>query len=176
MNSTRPTDLGATSDAAIRRARIGIGIFIAGLVLNGLTAFPLAGELRVAAHLIGAGGGFHGVAPAGLQEWIVHVRDGLADTYTKYPWVGYGTDWFGFAHLIVALFFVPAWRDPVHHVGTLRVGIVACLLVLPFALIAGPLRGVPFSWRLVDCFVGLLGIVPLAYALQQVRPFEPRST
>ena len=164
------------NSSALRRCRWAVGLFIAGLVLSGLTAFPLAAELGWLAQLVSPGGTLHALAPAGLQQWILLVRDGLHDTYAKYPWVGYGTDWLAFGHLIIALFFLPAWRDPVRHAGTLRIGVVACALVIPLALIAGPMRGIPFYWRLIDCAFGVLGAVPLWYALRQVAAISRSQT
>lgn len=151
--------------SAVRKARLAIALFIAGLVLSGLTAFPLLAELNLLARGVSA---FCPPSSA-LRFWILHVRDGLADTYAKYPWVAYGTDWLAFGHLIIALFFIPAWRDPVRHTGTLRLGVFACILVLPLALIAGPVRGIPFCWRLIDCSFGVFGVVPLLYALRQIK-------
>jgi hypothetical protein len=161
----------------LRRARWAIGLFIAALVLSGLTAFPLLSELNLLARLISPGGPFDSLAPAGLQHWILHVRDGLTDTYARYPWIAYGTDWLAFGHLIIALFFIPVWRDPVRHAGVLGLGLLACVLVIPLALIAGPIRGIPFYWRLIDCSFGLFGVLPLLYALRCVREdesFRPR--
>jgi hypothetical protein len=40
-------------------------------------------------------------------------------------------------------------------------GIIACLGVIPLALIAGAIRQIPFYWRLIDCSFGILGIIPL---------------
>lgn len=40
-----------------RRIRIVLLLFMAGLVVSGLTAFPLEWELRTAARLLGAGDG-----------------------------------------------------------------------------------------------------------------------
>jgi hypothetical protein len=157
----------------LRRARFAIGLFVVALVLSGMTAFPLRSELNFLARLISPGGAFHALAPAGLQHWILVVRDDLVDTDTRYPWLAYGTDWLAFGHIVIALFFIPAWRDPVRHVGTLKIGLVACALVLPLALIAGPLRGIPFYWRLIDCSFGVIGAVPLLYALRCVRAASP---
>jgi hypothetical protein len=42
-------------------------------------------------------------------------------------------------------------------------------LVLPLALICGPLRGIPIYWRLIDCSFGVLGAVPLVYCLHLTR-------
>jgi hypothetical protein len=35
------------------------------------------------------------------------------------------------------------------------------MLVVPLALVCGPLRGIPFYWQLIDCSFGVLGIIPL---------------
>lgn len=168
--------ISGSANSDFRRCRWAIGIFIVGLVFSGVTAFPLAAEMNLLAALISPGGAFHAIAPAGLQQWIVHVRDGLADTYTKYPWVGYGTDWLAFGHLIIALFFIELWRDPVRNAWVLRVGLIACVLVIPLALIAGPVRGILFYWRLIDCSFGVIGAGPLLYALRCVRRIKQAST
>lgn len=163
------------ASSALRRCRWALGIFIVGLVVSGVTAFPLAAEMNVLATLVSPGGTFHAFAPAGLQQWILHVRDGLAETYARYPWIGYGTDWLALGHLVIALFFIEPWRDPVRNAWVLRVGLIACALVIPLALVAGPLRGIPFYWRLIDCSFGVIGALPLLYALRCVRRVELRS-
>jgi hypothetical protein len=157
----------ATAD--LRRCRWAVGLFMAGLVLSGLTAFPLASELRCIAGLVGPGGALHSHTPEGLQRWLLHIHEGLSETYHRYPWVGYGTDWLAFGHIVIALFFIEPWRNPVRSASVLRVGLVACALVVPLALIAGHVRGVPLYWRLIDCSFGVFGALPLAYALRCVR-------
>jgi hypothetical protein len=159
----------------LTKCRWAIGLFIAGVVLSGATAFPLAAETDLLATLVSPGGALHAVSPAGLQEWILRVRDGLAETYAKYPWVGYGTDWLAFGHITVALFFIPAWRNPAAHAGTLQIGLLVCALVIPLALIAGPVRGIPFYWRLIDCSFGVFGSLPLLYALRAVKRMAGQS-
>ncbi len=163
--ATNPESL----DDIVRRCRWAIGVFIVGLVLSGVTAFPLAAEMELLARLVSPGGTLHPLSPSGLQEWILHVRDGLAETYRRFPWVGYGTDWLAFGHIVIALFFIEPWRDPVRNAWVLRVGVVACLLVVPLALIAGPVRGIPFYWQLIDCSFGVVGVLPLLYALRLLR-------
>jgi hypothetical protein len=34
-------------------------------------------------------------------------------------------------------------------------------MVIPFALVAGAVRGIPLWWRLIDCGFGVAGCVPL---------------
>jgi hypothetical protein len=113
--------------------------------------------------------GFLGEGDSGLARWILTVREGLEVTYEKYPFIAYGTDWLAFGHLTIALFFILPWKDPVRYEGVLKVGVAASLLVIPLALICGPLRGIPFWWRIIDCSFGLLCLPPLLFALRKVR-------
>ncbi len=142
-----------------RRYRTVMLLFIAGLVLSGLTAFPLLLELNILVTLTG------GNPPdgEGLAWWILHVRDGLAESYARYPWIAYGTDWLAFGHLVIALFFVGPLRDPVRNEWIVTAGLIACGGILPLALICGQIRGIPFYWRLVDCSFGVFGAIPLLY-------------
>lgn len=89
----------------LSRFRAVLGLFIAGLVLSGVTAFPLLHELRVLSHLLGVDAATHA---NGLTFWILTVRDGLEHTYAAYPWIAYGTDWLAFGHLVIAAFFISA--------------------------------------------------------------------
>jgi hypothetical protein len=43
-------------------------------------------------------------------------------------------------------------------------GLIACGLVVPFAFVAGAVRGIRLYWRLLDCGFGVLGCVPLMTA------------
>jgi len=47
--------------------------------------------------------------------------------------------------------------------------------VIPTALIAGGLRGIPHWWRLIDCSFGVLGIMPLWVARLYVKRLEGRK-
>jgi hypothetical protein len=51
-------------------------------------------------------------------------------------------------------------------------GIIACVGVLPLALIAGPIRSIPLYWRLIDCSFGIVGVVPLLICFRCVRQLE----
>ena len=154
------------------RFRMVMFFFIAGLVLSGVTAFPLLLELRTLAALLGAGNSHDPTGRGDLVGWIVAVRNGLEDTYTHYPWIAYGTDWLAFGHIVIAMFFVGAFLQPESARATLYTGIVACVAVIPLALICGPIRGIPPSWRLVDCSFGIFGIIPLLYCLALLRRME----
>jgi hypothetical protein len=103
---------------------------------------------------------------SGLQFWIATVHEGLRTTYAAFPWLAYGTDWLAFGHIIIALFFLGPWREPVPNTWVLKIGLVACLGVIPLALICGPIRGIPLYWRLIDCSFGVFGALPLLYCLK----------
>ena len=148
-----------------RRIRALLAVFIAGLVLSGLTAFPLLHELDLLTTLLGPP---HGA----MSWWIHHVRTALAETYRAWPFLGYGTDWLAFGHLVIALFFIGPWRDPVRNVWVINAGLIACAGVIPLALICGGIRGIPFYWRLIDCSFGVLGAVPLWWVRRMIGELE----
>lgn len=160
----------------LRRIRWTVAFFIVALVVSGVTAFPLQWEMDLLARWLGAGDRALPEQYTGLLHWIVKVRNGLRVTYATYPFIAYGTDWLAFAHIVLAVFFVGVWRDPVRNVWVLQAGMVACGLVVPLALICGPVRGIPFYWRLIDCSFGVLGIVPLWLAYRWTRELNAGRT
>jgi hypothetical protein len=42
-------------------------------------------------------------------------------------------------------------------------------MVIPLAMIFGPIRGIHFFWRLADCSFGVFGIIPLRLARNDIR-------
>jgi len=53
-----------------------------------------------------------------------------------------------------------------------RVGSIACMLIIPFALIVGYFRGIPVWWRLIDCSFGIVGLVPLGICYNKIIGIE----
>jgi hypothetical protein len=157
---------------ALKQIRIAIALVIFGLVISGLTAFPLLHELNFLARIL-AGDSRDPAAHSGLVHWILKVREGLEHTHRDYPFIAYGTDWLAFGHLTIALFFILPYRDPQRYEGVLKMGIAASLLVIPLAFICGPIRGIPFYWRLIDCSFGLLCLPLLIFALRKTRELGP---
>ncbi len=155
----------------LRQIRLSILIVIIGLVLSGVTAFPLLHEMNWISNMI-AGDSKDPAMHEGFVKWILTVREGLEVTYAQFPFIAYGTDWLAFAHLMIALFFILPWRDPVRYVGVLHIGVVMSLLVIPLAHVCGPIRGIPFWWRMIDCSFGIFCLPPLWYALWKIRILE----
>ncbi|WP_193212589.1 hypothetical protein [Luteolibacter marinus] len=156
----------------LKQIRLAVGIVIAGLVISGVTAFPLLHEIRWLSLLLVGESRYQPELHTGLAHWILTVREGLEETHAQYPFLAYGTDWLAFAHLMIALFFILPWREPVRYAGVLKVGIAASLLVIPLALVCGPIRGIPFGWQLIDCSFGILCLPPLCFALRKIKSFE----
>ena len=152
----------------LRRVRILLMTFIVLLVLSGITAFTIKLEMDFAvsiAHLF----------PTFVEDWLRHVHAGVSDTWTRYPFIPYGTDWLAFAHIVLAVFFFGPWKDPVRNIWVIEAGMIACLLVIPLAMIMGPIRGIPFWWRLVDCSFGVFGIILLGWIRREILAIEASS-
>ena len=119
----------------INRTRLLLAGFVAGLVISGVTAFPLPMEVNYLASQLPDSGS--------LPEWIRQVQTGLNETEAKYPFLFYGTDWLAFGHLVIAIAFFGPIKDPVRNIWVIEWGMMACALVIPLALICGPIRGIP---------------------------------
>ncbi|MBB5064526.1 hypothetical protein [Granulicella mallensis] len=145
----------------LREIRFWLGLFIAGLVLSGVTAFPLQTELTWAVSLLETSPVRPIAEATSLLLWIAHVQAALSDTNAHYPFLAYGTDWLAFAHLVLAVLFFGPYRDPLRNRWVITFGLIACGGVIPLALIAGHIRGIPIPWQLIDCSFGIFGAIPL---------------
>jgi len=152
------------ADTRLRRLRRWLVVFIAGLLLSGVTAIPLETELGWLVQWTGAEQLVKSPASteaSGWALWLVRVRDALVEMNARHPFLAYGYDWLAFGHFVIAVAFIGAWRDPLRNRWLFDFGLIACALVIPYALIFGGVRGIPLGWRLIDCSFGLLGAVPL---------------
>jgi hypothetical protein len=143
------------------RIRLVLLLFMIALVLSGATAIATPWETRLLCEWFGAGTAVGETLPP-LADWLSQVREALDTVDEQYPLLLYGTDWLAFAHLVIAVAFIGPLRDPVKNVWVIDFGMIACMAVIPLALICGPIRGIPFWWRLIDCSFGVVGIIPLA--------------
>jgi hypothetical protein len=157
-----------TSASHLRAIRFWLSLFIAGLILSGITAFPLEHETVWLAAFLAA----HPILPKGIILWIDRVHYALYQDSIRAPFLAYGTDWLAFAHLVLAALFIGPLIDPVRNKWVLQFGLIACAGVLVLALIAGPVRGIPLPWRLIDCSFGVFGAIPLLIALGRTSQLE----
>lgn len=145
--------------------------FMCALIASGLTAIPLQWELSILDRVIEPHSVVQPIWPS-LVEWIERVYAGLENSYGQYPFLAYGTDWLAFGHVAIAIAFIGALRDPIQNRWVVEFGILACLLVIPWALVFGSLRGIPPFWILIDMSFGVFGIIPLWFAKRDILKLE----
>ena len=157
------------------RIKILLVIVIFGLVVSGITAFPLLLEVKAGAAWLGIDPNIAFNEYSGLKFWIAKILEGLRVTYDKYPFIAYGTDWLAFAHLVIAVFFIGPLVDPARNIWVVEAGLIACLGVIPLALIAGEIREIPFYWRCIDSSFGILGFIPLWICRGYIKQLDASS-
>lgn len=153
----------------LTRVRVWLVVFVVGLVVSGVTAFPLESETRLLVRLVHADWSPAPEHLPGLVAWVDRAHEGIVATNRDYPFMAYGTDWLAFAHLVIAVAFWGPLRDPVRNIWVVHFGMIACVAVVPLALIAGPIRGIPWGWQIVDMSFGVFGLVPLFFAERGIR-------
>jgi hypothetical protein len=142
--------------------------FVAALFISGLTAIPVEQELTFIIS--------HFPFDGSIKGWLQQVLIGIQHTAKDYPFLFYGYDWLAFAHFVLAILFIGPLRDPVKNKWVIEFGVIACILIIPFALVAGHFRGMPFWWRIIDCSFGVVGIIPLSIVLNKIKLLENSQT
>lgn len=148
----------------IKTLRIWIAAFMVLLALSGITAIPAEQELNFLCQVFPLG--------TTVGDWLDAVYLAVAETGRKYPFLLYGNDWLAFAHVLLAILFIGPYRDPVKNRWVIEFGLIACVLVIPWAFLFGAMRGIPLWWRLVDCSFGVFGALPLLIVLRKITILE----
>jgi hypothetical protein len=159
----------------LRRIRFWLAIFITGLVLSGITAFPLHTEIKWLVTGLRADALRPIAEFTHLLPWIERVNEGLNMTNARFPFLAYGTDWLAFVHLVIAIAFIGPYIDPIRNKWVISFGLISCAGVLPLALIAGHVRGIPLAWRLIDCSFGIFGSMPLLLCRRSLFALEHQT-
>ena len=154
-----------------RRIRFLLILFILVLIMAGLTAIPLRWELALLDQWLGADSLLAQVLPS-MAGWISRVNDSVQDGYGQYPVLAYGTDWLAFGHIAIAVVFLGPLRDPIKNIWVIEFGMIACLLIIPWALIFGIVRGIPWFWTLIDMSFGVFGIFPLSLVRHDISRLQ----
>ena len=139
----------------LARIRRMIVFFIIALVLSGVTAFPVYSELKWInkMHFFSR--------DSFLGNWLLQVWVAVREINHIFPFLFYGYDWLAFAHLVIAMAFLGPYRDPVRNKWIIEWGMLCCAAVIPLAIIAGPIRHIPWYHIVIDCMFGIIGIIPL---------------
>jgi hypothetical protein len=145
--------------------------FIFGLFISGATAIALPQEVHWLVDIFGAENG-----SSSFAQWLLRIRKALDETASNQSFLFYGTDWLAFAHFVIGIVFIGALRDPVRNRWLYDFGLVACVLVIPFAMGFGGWRGIPLWWRLIDCSFGVIGFIPLWFCRKWSIELEKTET
>jgi hypothetical protein len=156
----------------LRRVRWLTWLFIVGLVFSGVTAIPLVTELSWLVSWFGYEGQTSATATSEFAQWLLRIQESLVTTQRAHPQLFYGTDWLAFGHIVIAVAFVGAVREPVRNRWLFDFGLIACAMVIPWAFAFGAVRGIPVWWRLIDCSFGVSGAVLLWWCRKWVRELE----
>jgi hypothetical protein len=151
----------------MKKIRTLIAVFIAGLVVSGVSAVPLEYQLSLIL-------GF--AETIGIEHdyvlWLQRVYDGIVETNHRFPFMAYGTDWLAFAHIVIAVAFIGPFRDPQRNIWVIEFGMIACGVVLPFAFVAGRIRDIPMIHQLIDCSFGVIGFTILYFSYKLTRQLD----
>jgi len=157
-----------TCKGLLIRIRLLLALFAVALAVSGLTAMPIVLEIEILEKLVGEGTLMERWFPS-MANWISVVHRGITETNRAYPFIFYGNDWLAFGHIVIAIAVIGAIRDPLKNVWVVEFTMIACVLVIPAALVCGHFRGIPIFWRLIDCSFGVVGIIPLSIAHRYIR-------
>ena len=158
--------------SSLRPIRLWTALFMLGLVLSGLTAIPIVTTFRLAAEYLGSDFRGGGTVPAFAATWLQRVNQGVILAEHDAPYLYYGTDWLAFGHVAIAVAFIGAYRDPIRNRWLYTFGMIACIMLVPWALWFGYVRGIPIWWRIIDCSFGAFGFLPLWFCHQRTGQLE----
>jgi len=144
----------------IKAIRKWMVFFIACLFISGLTAIPIDWQLSLLLKFVPPTGSLH--------QWLSKVLYAYREVAANHPFLLYGYDWLAFAHFVLAILFVGPYKNPVRNIWVIQFGLIACVLIIPTAFIAGHFRGIPLGWRLIDCSFGVFGFAVLWICYRKV--------
>ncbi len=149
----------------LKKIKAALLFFIVALFLSGATAIPIDVELQFLLN--------YTPANTDLHYWLSKVLSAYVITKQQYPFLLYGYDWLAFAHFVLAILFIGPCKNPVKNIWVIEFGLIACGLIIPFAFIAGWLRGIPVGWRLIDFSFGVFGFALLWYCYTRLKKIFP---
>jgi hypothetical protein len=152
----------------MKRAKWMLGIVAFGLLVSGVTVWPAVPGLKLGVQLVWGAGAPNGV----LHAFVLKAIEGLEAVRRDYPFMLYAHDWLAFAHIVLAILFAGAIRDPVRNIWVVQCGLVMCALVPVLAAICIPIRGLPFCWFWIDFAFAPAAALPLWIALREIRKCE----
>jgi len=156
-------------EKSLKVIRLMLAIVAAGLVLAGLTTFWLPWEVTRLLDVVFQRSST--AVPFFSTEYrmLLQVEKGLQYLQQNFPQFFLGTDYLGFAHIMFALLFIGAIRDPLKNLWTIQFGMIAAALVIPGAFVFGTVRGLPVMHYFIDASFGIGAIIPFYIALREAK-------
>lgn len=142
-----------------------IGVVAFGLLASALTIWTALEGLKLLVRVVWG----DSMATGALHGFLLRVIEGIETTRDTYPFLLYGYDWLAFAHIVLAILFLGALRDPMRNVWVVQFGLICCALVPVLAGIFIPLRGLPLWWFWMDFAFSPAAAIPLWIALRDIR-------
>ncbi len=159
------------SPPTLIRARGMLILIAVGLFFFGVTVWPAVWELKFAVQTV-----WGESSPTGaIHGFLLKVIEALESTESNYPFLLYGYDWLVFAHLMLAILFAGAARNPIRNIWIVQFGLIMCALIPILAVICIPLRGIPFAWFWIDFAFAPGAAFPLYIALRNIKRAEKAS-
>ena len=143
----------------ITRIRLCLCLVMAGLVLCGVAASSPVRSTQSMLDLLVRSAHFGTGTP--VYVWLFEVHRTLAAATVSTPFIAYATDLVALAHIMLALALVGPYRDPSRNQWVVSFALLCCAAVALLAFTAGPIRGIPLFWRLVDSSFAVLCALPL---------------
>ena len=136
--------------------------FMVSLAASGLTAMPVRTGIVFLLDIVPA-------SWTSVYSFLMYIREAI---WSCNGVLFYGFDWLAFAHIVIAILFYGVIKDAVRNIWVVEFGMIACMLIIPFAFVMGSIRGIPLWWRLVDCSFGVFGIMPLWYVRSKIKELQ----
>jgi hypothetical protein len=143
-------------------------IVAVGLFLSGVTIWPAILELKTVVRFI-----WGDSSPSGeLHAFLLKAIAGLEATNAQYPFMLYAHDWLAFAHIMLAILFAGAVRDPVRNKWIVQCGLIMCASVPVLAAVCNSIRELPGWWFWIDFAFAPGAALPLWIAYRDIRILE----
>ncbi len=156
---------------SLKHAKLMLWVVVVGLLVSAITIWPAISELKFAVNLL-----WGDSQPTGtLHAFLLQAIEGLESVNGTYPFMLYAHDWLAFAHIVLAILFAGAARDPVRNIWVVQCGLIMCALVPVLAAICIPLRGLPWVWFWFDFAFAPLAALPLWIALRDIKKAESQQ-
>ncbi len=142
-----------------------LGIVAFGLFVSGVTVWPAISELKIGMEILS----WLGFGGTDMHAFCARILHSLQTIERDHPHIMYGYDWLAFAHIMLAVLFAGAIRDPVRNLWIVQCGLIMCAAIPILAGICIPIREIPWFWFLIDFSFAPAAAIPLIVVLIDIR-------